>query len=530
MMSATTYPVRVDASLDPQLSRWKWALKWILAIPHYLVLSFLWIAFVVLSVAAFFAILVTGRYPRSIFDFNVGVLRWTWRVQYYAYGALGTDKYPPFSLEDDPDYPAHLSVEYPGRLSRGLVLVKWWLLAIPHYIIVGLFAGGGSFAVANLRDHNINWPGGGLIGLLVFIAAVILAFTGRYPDSIFSFVLGMNRWVLRVAAYAGLMTDQYPPFRFDGGGSDPGSDPGRLVLFGSAQDAEAPPAPSLRTDPAPGQPVLTKPVLTKPVLTKPVPGGQPGQPPAQPGQRAAGPAGGWSPGRVICVVVGSLLMLTASGLLAGGAGVLWADQAGRQGGFVTAASATYTTSGHALVSGTVRIPATGLNQLGRDLIGKVRIRVTATDPTRPVFVGIAPDSAVSAYLAGTQYTTVRDIGTDNAGITTQGTAVPAAPAGQSFWTVRSAGPGTRSVIWPAAAGNWEIVVMNADASAGLTVSANAGATVPVLPWIAGGLLAGGALALIGGVLLVVIPARRASASRKPAATPVTGPADPTAGR
>ncbi len=519
MMSATTYPVRVDASLDTQLSRWKWALKWILVIPHYFVLSFLWIAFVVLSVAAFFAILFTGRYPRSIFDFNVGVLRWTWRVQYYAYGALGTDRYPPFSLDDDPDYPAHLSVEYPERLSRGLVLVKWWLLAIPQYIIVGVFAGGGSFAVANLRDHNINWPGGGLIGLLVFVAAVILAITGRYPDSIFGFVLGMNRWVLRVAAYASLMTDQYPPFRFDGGGSDPGSDPSGLALFGSAQEAQAPTAP---------------PVLTKPLLTKSGPAEQPGQQPGQPGQQfgqqPARPAGeGWSAGRVTCVVVGSFLMLTASGLLAGGVGVLWADQANRQGGFVTSASTTYTTAGHALVSGTARIPATGLNQLGRDLIGKVRIRVTASDPTRPVFVGIAPAHAVTAYLSGVQYTTVH-IGAAGAGITTQGTGVPAAPASQAFWAAKSAGPGTRSVVWLVSAGNWDLVVMNADASAGLTVDANAGATVPVLPWIAGGLLIGGALALLGGVLLIVIPVRRASATRKLTATPVAGPKDLTAGR
>ncbi len=495
-MSATTYPVRVDASLDTELSRWKWALKWLLAIPHYFVLAFLWIAFVVLSVVAFFAILFTGHYPRSIFDFNVGVLRWTWRVQYYAYGALGTDRYPPFSLDDDPDYPAHLSVEYPERLSRGLVLVKWWLLAIPQYLIVGLFAGGGSFAVANLRDHNINWPSGGLIGLLVFVAAVILAITGRYPDSIFGFVLGMNRWVLRVVAYAALMTDQYPPFRFDGGGSDPGTQPGALVLFGSSQGTQAPP------------PVLTKPVLTKPVQT---------QPPARPA------GGGWGSGRVISVVIGSLLMLTASGLLAGGAGVLWADQAGRQGGFVTSASTTYTTPGHALVTDTIKIPDTGLNQLGRNLIGKVRIRVTAADPTRPVFVGIAPASAVSAYLAGSQYTTVHDIGAPGVAVTTQGTAVPAAPASQSFWAVRSAGPGTQSVIWSAAAGSWEVVVMNADAAAGLTVNANAGATVPVLPWVAGGLLAAGTLALIGGVLLIVIPARRASATGIPPATPVTGP-------
>jgi hypothetical protein len=223
-------------------------------------------------------------------------------------------------------------------------------------------------------------------------------------------------------------------------------------------------------------------------------------------------------------------MLTASGLLAGGAGALWADQAGRQGGFVTSASTTYTTAGHALVTGAVRIPDTGLNQLGRDLIGKVRIRVTATDPTRPVFVGIAPDSAVSAYLAGTQYTTVRDIGAAGAEVTTEGTAVPAAPASQSFWAVRSTGLGTQSVTWPAAAGSWEVVVMNADASGGLTVAADAGATVPVLPWIEGGLLAGGTLALIGGVLLIVIPARRASATGKLAAAPAAGPADLTAGR
>lgn len=239
---------------------------------------------------------------------------------------------------------------------------------------------------------------------------------------------------------------------------------------------------------------------------------------------------GWGAGRVISVVIGALLLLIASGLLAGSAGVLWADQAARQGGFVTSSTTTYTTAGHALVSGTFTIPESGLNQLGRQLIGKVRIRATASDPTSPVFVGIAPAHAVTDYLAGVEYTTVQDIGTASAGITSPGTGVPAAPASQAFWTARSAGPGTRSVVWPVSAGNWEVVVMNADASGGLTVNANAGATVPVLPWIAGGLLAGGALALIGGVLLIVIPARRVSATRKPAAMLVTGPADLTAGR
>jgi Domain of unknown function (DUF4389) len=213
-MFAAAYPVRVDGALDRDLSRWLWLVKWFLAIPHYVVLAFLWLAFAVLSVVAFFAILFTGRYPRAIFDFNVGVLRWTWRVQYYSYAALATDRYPPFSLDDDPCYPARLQVEYPERLSRGLVLVKWWLLAIPHYLVVGLFVGG-TYAIWHF--------GGGLIGVLVLIAAVIVAVTGSYPEPIFDFVVGMNRWVLRVAAYAALMTDHYPPFQLDMGGTDPGS-------------------------------------------------------------------------------------------------------------------------------------------------------------------------------------------------------------------------------------------------------------------------------------------------------------------
>jgi hypothetical protein len=219
MSVVAVYPVRVEGRLDSQLSRWLWLVKWLLAIPHYVVLFFLWIAFLFVSVVAFFAILFTGRYPRSLFDFNVGVLRWTWRVGFYTFDANASDRYPPFTL-GQADYPASFEVEYPEQLSRGLVLVKWWLLAIPHYLVLAFFTGGGAGIGWQTNGSQFDY-GGGLIFLLVLFAVVALLFTGRYPMGIFDLVLGLNRWVLRVLAYAALMTDRYPPFRLDLGPSEP---------------------------------------------------------------------------------------------------------------------------------------------------------------------------------------------------------------------------------------------------------------------------------------------------------------------
>ena len=223
----TVYPVALSGELDPELSRWLWLVKWLLAIPHYIVLVFLWFALWVLTVIAFFAILFTGRYPRGIFDFNVGVLRWTWRVSFYSYWALGTDRYPPFSLREEADYPARLEIAYPERLSHWLPLVKW-LLAIPHLILVGIFVGGWGWGWGWDNDW---WGIGivGLVGLLVAIAGFVLLFTGRYPRSLFDFTLGLDRWVFRVAAYVSLMRDEYPPFRLDMGPAEP------------TEPAEAPP-------------------------------------------------------------------------------------------------------------------------------------------------------------------------------------------------------------------------------------------------------------------------------------------------
>jgi hypothetical protein len=213
------YPVALEGELEPELSRWLWLVKWLLIIPHAIVLAFLWLAVVVVWLIALFAILFTGSYPRGLFDFVLGVMRWSWRVGFYSYYALGTDRYPPFTLGRVDDYPARLDVDYPEHLSRGLVLVKWWLLVIPHAIIVGIFVGGWGWGPI---DDNVRWFGSwGLIGILVLVAGVVLLFTGGYPPQIYDFVMGLDRWVARVAAYVLLMRDEYPPFRFDSGPRDP---------------------------------------------------------------------------------------------------------------------------------------------------------------------------------------------------------------------------------------------------------------------------------------------------------------------
>jgi len=185
---ATSYPVTYDVQYPGELSRWLPLVKWLLAIPHLVILYALGAAAGVVTFIAFFLILFTKRYPKELFDFVVNVNRWTENV--YAYVFLMRDEYPPFSWERG-RYPVTYEVAYPEELSRWLIFVKW-LLAIPHYIIMlFLFIGQ---------------------GLALFVAFFAILFTKKFPNSLFNFVVGADRWRVRVSAYTNLMRDEYPPF------------------------------------------------------------------------------------------------------------------------------------------------------------------------------------------------------------------------------------------------------------------------------------------------------------------------------
>jgi hypothetical protein len=488
-----TYPVRVDASPEAAASRGLWLVKWLLLLPHYVVLAFLWLAFLVVTVVAFVAILVTGRYPRVLFDFTVGVLRWTWRVHYYGYAALGTDRYPPFTLADVPDYPAHLDVAYPERLSRGLVLVKWWLLAIPQYLVVAVFAGGGIW-LGTAGDEGASddgWAAGGLIGLLVVIAGIVLLFTGRYPRGLYDFILGMDRWVVRVVAYAALLTDRYPPFRMDMGGREPGARP-------------VPPAP-----------------------TAPVGGAS--------AVDSGGGSGRWTAGRVVAVVAGSVLLFLSTGLLTGGAALLWADRTQRDDGYVSSGWTALATDRYAVTSDGVELDTAGADWVIDEFLGTARLEVRPGDDAADLFVGVARTRDADAYLRGVGQARVDELGTGWDGGRTgaaelddrAGGAPPVPPGEADIWVAEVSGTGTQVLDWRPADGTWTAVVMRADGSGGIDVEARVGATAPGLPWMAAALLGTAGLTAVAGGLLVGLGVHRARRGPPSGGIPVPRTAQPS---
>jgi hypothetical protein len=461
------YPVRIDGELDAGVGRWLWLVKWLLAIPHYIVLAFLWLTLFVLTVIAFFAILFTGRYPRGIFDFNLGVLRWTWRVAFYSYGALGTDRYPPFTLDDVPDYPARLDVSYPEHLSRGLVLVKWWLLAIPHYIVVGILLGGGTYAATKVGDYDRVWGVGyhtGLIGVLVFFAGIALLFTTRYPSGLFDVVLGLDRWVVRVAAYVLLMRDEYPPFRLDQGGADPGA---------PSTPAEAPDLTAPPSAPVAGE------------------------------RRGPGTAG-----KVVLIVVGVVAGLFAFASLVGGCALVAVDQTQRDDdGFLMSPSREFTSPTYAIVSESADLDTGGAEWALDTFLGTVRIR---SESVRPVFLGIGPAAAVDHYLESVRRDEIDDL--DSSGdprFTRRTGGAPSTRPGQErFWRASVTGSGEQTLDWDPEDGHWRVVLMNADASRGVASDLSIGAELDSVLWIGIGLLGLGAVFAACSALAITAAVRR----------------------
>ncbi len=217
----------------------------------------------------------------------------------------------------------------------------------------------------------------------------------------------------------------------------------------------------------------------------------------------------WTAGRVTALAIGSVLVLVAVVLLGGGGTALWADRTQRDpAGYITTDVHRFSTSGSALVTERTDLGTAGTGWLySPGVLDEARIRVVPAKPGSTLFVGIGPSVDVDRYLAGVSQTLIADFWTGS--VESVGGGSPeSAPASQNFWVASDTGTGTRTVTWDPTAGSWTVVVMNADTRPGVDVRADLGAWLPAVPWIGVGLLAGGAIFLIGGVLFIRGATRR----------------------
>ena len=225
-----------------------------------------------------------------------------------------------------------------------------------------------------------------------------------------------------------------------------------------------------------------------------------------PPRSPAPPRNGWTAGRVIALVTGSVLLLVSLALLAGGGTLVWADEEQHHSGYVTMSTATYSTRGYALASDAISLHG-GWGWLGL-FVDEVRIRISS-ESSRPLFAGIATARDVQRYLGGVAYTKVGGHGErDVTGY--PGTGVPAPPASALPWAVRAQGSGNLTLTWAVQDGDWMVIVMNSGASPGITVRADAGISSLAMSWLAGELLAAGVLLGVAAAALIIVPVRLAS--------------------
>jgi hypothetical protein len=181
----------VEFDRQEEYSRWLPLVKWLLLIPHWFVLTFVGIAAFFAIVYSWFAVLITGKYPRGVHSFVTGTYRWGTRAS--AYGILMTDRYPPFSFDPDDDYPARLDIAYNEPIARWRPLVHW-LLVIPY-----LFVAGALLMV---------------VYVITIIAFFSILFTKKFPEGLFDFNVVALRWQTRANAYSYWMTERYPPWQW----------------------------------------------------------------------------------------------------------------------------------------------------------------------------------------------------------------------------------------------------------------------------------------------------------------------------
>ena len=489
-MSDPAYPVRVDARLDDHLSRWLWLVKWLLAIPHYVVLAFLWLAFVVLSVVALVAILFTGRYPRVDLRLQrrraaldlAGHLLHVRRARHrpvpalHPRGATGLPRAPRDRLPRPPL----------PRAGAGEVV------AAGDPALPGARASS-SAAVGTppRRPRRAGWNGG-LIGLLVLVAAVVLLFTGSYPRSIFDLVLGLNRWALRVAAYASLMTDVYPPFRLDMGGTDPGTGVLTLGIPPGTNPAGPTPASTTHTS-ADGSP-----------------------------DDGAG-TGRWWPAHVAAV---RLTLGGGSGHrgrdrlddgddVAGPAGRRPRPQDRRQrpaddAGYLMSSTKTYGSPGFAVTSQNIDLSSDSANfDVASRWLGTVRIEAQSRTAGQHLRRHRPDQRRGRLPPRRRAHDGQRPVGRPRPpGDDVRRRRRPALRRRRDLLGRLAHGQGQQTVTWEAEDGDWTIVVMNTEGTAPVAARVSAGAEVPILDTVVIGLLVAGVVLLALSTLVLVLAIRR----------------------
>jgi hypothetical protein len=290
----------------------------------------------------------------------------------------------------------------------------------------------------------------------VLVAAVVLLVRGSYPRSIFDLVLGLDRWVLRVVAYAALMTTEYPPFRIDSGEDDL---PGAIAMPTAGAQAREPSAAN------------------------------------------------WGTGRIVATVLASLTALAGIAAITAAGAALVFDQTQRDaGGYLTSATAPYSTSTYALESGSYRAGGAAEWFVARELLGTIRIHSLSGSR---VFIGIAPARAAARYLAHVAHAEAGDLGAQSSDFRDHPGAAPRAlPAAQRFWAARASGSGEQTLTWKVRSGDWRVIVMNADGRRGVATDLSIGASFPHLLALAIAGLGGGLiLALLGGGGLYLVVRR-----------------------